>query len=872
MKQIMCINIRSGDALDLKMPHEIADSDDEFEIELPLLKSSKIVGQDDAPPSTEEQDPKDPSDLLLNVDFDTFLSPTQRISSYDGNHDTTYEVNTLSHLDSSTDRFLNEVAPVLATSSIAPAESLVDGGRGEMNMGGEPTKKEKTSKKRSRTQHDDGSSARDNSSARKRTKTYTGAASNGMSGAQMEFQAMINGSGDQVASQPDRSKPHGDASTTDTAELVSIEERTQYTEPLELSLGLSVSNNNTDGHTEIKDLKTVAIQQYTSHQPYTPSTSFFGANLHGGTTSRSSMGNYQSFTIDPSALNMDYNKINPFGSLTQASLDDTEETKALAGIFRKNTSGSGSDPEMLMNNMQEMQTSPESGSHGVVAPEQLVAQEEQPQGSPSFSPITNPDDDNPDLEAIIPQHDLNEAAKAAACHVETVDELSKPPPPKKRGRKPKQKKADETAVVMTEDMDELQMDELHTARAIRASTVDSVSNISEISQATTGSKAGKGRKSKKTEMAPPEVLSKKLPSSDLGLDNKEVIGLSPERYVPRPSKRRGRAEPEPTLDAASAPANESSQHAPAQDVIEKETLAKGKKGRKSKVKRAKTSAAAILGRNSDFLDDEEKEEAKEVMFVDERPAKVKFQPLPEFSPDRKLKKEIHTEKSIEDDEDFVKSAKRSANFTIDVPVLAKSDDHEELPPPVPEPKKRGRKKKVVEEMVEEPAPQAEEHQMRSALAEKDVNARGNKARSPKSPQNAKLAEEEHQDVDKENSITKTYEESPENASDPTKSVSTPISKPAHSPLKPPSSTTSLFNARTRIGLSKRHSIPSLLRRVDRNKERPKAIERKEKLNKRQLEEKEQERIAKEEAEAEGREYVPPDLIRGKDGLLVEWDF
>ncbi|KAK5955417.1 hypothetical protein OHC33_003055 [Knufia fluminis] len=867
------------------MPREIADSDDEVEFAPPPPRGSKDIGQQEAaPPSTAERDAQDP---MLNLDFDTFLSPTQRISSFDGNQDTSNEVDASNVLDSSTDRFLNEVAP--APSSIAPAESHIDGGSGDMSMGGKITKKEKTSKKRSRTQHDDGTSSRDNGSARKRTKTYTGAASSGMSSAQMEFQALINSNDNHNTPRQDHSGAKDYADTIDPADMVSIEERTQYTEPLDLSLGLSASNDNLDNaQAEAKNLNPVQMQPYTPHQPYTPQTSFFGANLQGGTTSRSSMGNYQSFTIDPSALNMDYNKINPFGSLTQASFDgdaDTEETRALAGIFRQSASGSngmsngsGADAEMLMNNMQEMQTSPEKGASSVDAPEQLVAQEEPPQGSPPFSPITNPDDENPSLETV-PSHDLDQTAALESQHVEKVEELIKPPP-KKRGRKPKQKKQDDGVVNEENNVDELQPEEPHTARATRAGTVDSVSNVSEISQATTSSKTGRKRKGKKADMAPPEVLSKKLPSSDLGLNNKEVIGLSPERYVPRPSKRRGRAEPEPTPEAATAQQDEASKPTASQEVPDKATPAKGKKGKKAKVKRAKTSAAALLGKSADFLDDDEKEEAKEVMFVDERPAKVKFQPLPELSPDRKLKKEQLAETPVEadeEDEEVLKSGKRNAKITIDVPVLAKSDDHEELPPPVPEPKKRGRKrKKVVEEPAEEPieAPVAvedEQDEERPALAEKDGNAPNKKAKGAHSSQNTKAIDDEEEATDKENNTGKTPDVVPE-VSTPTKSVSTPVSKPAHSPLKPPSSTTPLFNARTRIGLSKRHSIPSLLRKVDRNKQAPKAIEKKEKMNKARREEIEQERIAREEADAEGREYVPPDLMRGKDGLLVEWDF
>ncbi|KAK5074617.1 hypothetical protein LTR70_010114 [Exophiala xenobiotica] len=789
------------------MPHEIADSDEEVEVVPSLSKSSQSIGQKEgAPPSTadrQEQGQEQEQDPVLHLDFDTFLSPTQRISSYDGNHDTSHES------ISSTDRFLNEVEPALAESHIN-----ADGGEGM--MGGKSGKSQKTSKKRSRTQHDDGTSPRDNASAQKRTKSNT------MSSSQIDFAAL-----------------------TASAEMVSVEERTQYTEPLDLSLAGSISNDDiANGH---------AVQSYTPH------TTFFGANLQGGTTSRSSMGNYQSFTIDPNALNLDYNKINPFGSLTQASFDgdiDTEETRALAGIFTRPASDRA-DTEVLMN-LQEMQT--------VDAPEQLIAQEEPPQGSPSFSPITNPDDNNSNLEPVVPEQALDE-------HVHTVEEPSKPAP-KKRGRKPKQKKPDDPIVNDQNDLGELHTDDHHGRRTIRAGTVDSVSNVSEVSQATTSSKTGRKQKTKKSDMAPPEVLSKKLPSSDLGLDKKEVIGLSPERYVPRPSRRRGRAEPEPTSDFASAEPDEPTLQSPTPELPDKAVPASGKKGKKSKVKRAKTHAAHVLGKSADLLDDDEKEEAKEVIFLDEQPAKVKFQPLPELSPDRKLKteglvKKLDEAEADEDEEETGKSGKRTTRITIDVPALPKSDDHEELPPPVPEPKKRGRKrKKPVEVPVEElPAEETQEEE-RPALVEKDKNAPGRKTKV----QNTEFVEDEKEEVNKENSRTKGQEEASEKVSTPEKSPSTPAPKPAHSPLKRSASTTPLFNARTRIGLSKRHSIPSLLRKVDRNREPPKAIERKEKLNKRQLEEKEQERIAREEAEAEGREYVPSDLMRGKDGLLVEWDF
>lgn len=887
------------------MPREIADSDDELDLtpQRPVM-AIKHLGNALSPLSIHERDP------LADTEFDEFLSPTQRLSSFDGNRDAGYDVAASDLLDSSTDRFLKEVAP--APSSFEPADIRPAVGSDESSMGGKKNKsqqvEEKAGKKRSRTQveQDDNTSlfGSMSSGSNKRGKTYASGRSTLSSGEAANFRTLIAGSNSRDNNAQMENGTIDVTDSIDPAALVSIDPRSEYTSPLDLSLSISALNGaNEDMPEDGTNTSHGQTPGYSLLHSYTPHTSLFGTTLQGGTTSRSSMGGYQSFNINPTELGMGYGEINPFGRLSQVTdLDeaDSEETRAIANIFKNSGVNAGGnatvadasvEPELRIDSVQEMQTSPIKSAEGANVPEVFNVEEGLPNESPTFSQITDQE------ETGDAEKKQSVEAKGVAS-IRTMAVLEEPEVeivkalPKKRGRKPKQKKSEEAEAAEHNDIDELHLEEIHMARAMRAGTVDSISNASESSLGTTSSTTLNRRKSKKAAIQPPEVLTKKLPSSDLGLNDKNIIGLSPERYVPRPSKRRGRAEPEPEpvvevekeqhkFSQSKTPASRDEQPA-ADDTPTKATLVKGKKGRRSKVKRAKTSAAALLQTSNEFLDEDEKEEAKEVVFMDERPAKVKFQPMPELSPNRNPRKEVAGEEQAataaenvkkeqypndgEEDEDIVASTRR-ANITIDVPPLHKSDNHQELSPPVPEPKKRGRKrKKVAEDPVEGVQEQAD---ARPALAEKDSNAQPKTGTGTNST--SKFVEKI--EGDEENIETAKESSLAGKETTPIKST-TPVptsAKPTHSPLKP-TSTTPLLNARTRIGLSKRHSIPSLLRRVDRNKEPPKAIEQKEKLTKAQLEAREQERIAREEAEAEGREYLPPDLMRGKDGMLVEWDF
>lgn len=795
------------------MAPEIADSDDEGDFPIQPLDNYRIPAEYDTDRVVAEVAEMAEPDPVLSIDFDTYCSPTQHLSDFDveqyntAQHDSGPESSHL--LDSSANRFLNEVAPI--TSSYEAAANT--GATTALNMGGKSAAM-KAGHKRTRSQFDE----TQDKTAKKKAKTY---------------EPMNTSSGNSNATQDLATFNYGVG--MNSSDMISVEPRTQYT-PDTISL-LSPS----DGvHGKGRN---TPISTYSGPQGFTRTGSF--QNLQGGIASRSSMGNYQSYTLDRSALDGNFNEINPFGQPSQT--DGGDDDAALAKIFnsRGNASRQSTSQDAVDGIMLEMQTSPLK-SNPTAAPEQLTAHSELPPASPPFSPITNPDE-NSSLEAAMPTETLDDMIEMQPAEAISVP-LEAQTAPKKRGRKPKQKNNESTKTVEHEEANELHMDDQQIRRH-RAGTVDSVSNVSEISNATSASKTGRKKRSKKNPEPVPEELSKKLPSSDLGLDSKAVIGLSPERYVPRPSRRRGRAEPDPIRETGADDSIDADL-----ESVQPET-SKAKKPRKGRGKQKpiitdETSSAR--GNQEVIVVDDEGEEEKAI--VDESAKQLKSPPVDAEGEDA--------------EDEMPKSAGRRAKITVDVPVLPKPYEEAILPSAVPEPKKRGRKKKKqVEISANEPVAPTTEEEIRPALAEMDSNIQPKKSSTSRSVLEAELSLKIDEEEEDSEHVKPVMPETPNNNMPST----SPNPKLVHSDFKPLSATP-FFNTKGRVGLSKRFSIPSLLRKVDRNKEAPKAIERKEKLNKRQLEEREAERIAKEEAEAEGREYVPLDQLRGKDGRLIEWDF
>ncbi|KIY01776.1 uncharacterized protein Z520_01914 [Fonsecaea multimorphosa CBS 102226] len=378
------------------------------------------------------------------------------------------------------------------------------------------------------------------------------------------------------------------------------------------------------------------------------------------------------------------------------------------------------------------------------------------------------------------------------------------------------------------------------------------------------------------------------PTSELNLSDEAVIGLPKEAYKPRPSRARSKKfiDEDETLLAPLAADDEHRTPAKSNSNIgiEQETptitAAKSstKKGRKSKVKRAKTSAAALLKKADPMLSDGE----EDVVWMDSKPAPVKL----DLPPDLKaLKKESDAPKSEEEDEhrqkiDQVKSGK-SSNISIEIP------NHPEVKNPVVEPKKRGRKPKKTgpqqqeQKAHEERGEERESHsKARSPLVEKSTNllTGTNKSLTEKdltqaptvSPITSPEPEAEPRAPAEENDAVSgagnrnepiTTPARPKPAAPPSSAEKGPTK---HSPINPPSLSSSGRKVIYRVGLSRRQNIPSLLRKVDRDKPPPKNVVRKEKESKKKKDA---------DADYEGEDGAArPGEMRGPDGMLIEWEF
>lgn len=763
------------------MPRVVADSDDESEIIVispPKAASRAAKTFNNPPPSTWERDP------LRNTDFEQFLSPTQRLSASDSTEDRQddFDCSPIAVLtNSSHEHSLNRRSPPDYTSNgnrIAPAAQVP-------NMGG------KLDKKRPRTAPEKDGLRESSDKTRKRTKISKTTIAPDPTRFATNFHDLAQNAG----SFETMAAPGGTyADNIDPSKTITPQDND--TSPLDVSLSLPTS-----------------LQQ--NH-------SFYGNSVSHGTTTHSSIGGYQSFNIDSQTLGSGIDSYNPFGTLSQVSLENgtnEEGTTGIEQIFKKHTSRHGDRPECSTGQPMELEHIPEM----LTSFEKSSAQQPA-NASPEYSPISTRTDLVDDIEPISTEE-----------HATTVKA-----PPKKRGRKPKAT-SDNMTTVSRDGHDELQA-ENHLSRSMRAGSVMSISNASDVSQPISDNRRSK--KSKEAEGLPTIEQTKKMPSSELGLDNKEVIGLSPERYKPRPSKRRGRtnsltsatldgSETQP-LDVIDVLVDEPAEKSLQDDIVAQPTLRKGKKGRRSKTKK------------------------------DTKPATSKSIELEQEAKEDPLSFEETNGPAHEDAEALLKSPKVSVN----IPTLVKAEDHDDSALFALEPRKRGRKRKMAadDEVIGIGA------QSRSVLGEKDVNVPT--MSSIEDEDKAQLGDQGANDDGGSVIGQDDQENKSDSASVKKNKASTAMGVKASTTPEPSAraSTPLSWNSRARIGLSKRNRIPSLLQKINRNKEAPKVIERKEKLTKRLLEEKEQERIAREEAEAEGREYVPLDTMRDKDGRLIEWDF
>jgi hypothetical protein len=445
------------------------------------------------------------------------------------------------------------------------------------------------------------------------------------------------------------------------------------------------------------------------------------------------------------------------------------------------------------------------------------------------------------------------------------------PPPKKRGRKPKNPRVSSKSPApgTFEELDELGLPDLPQPARSRRGTLDSLSQASQASATTASTKRRKRGQSKQIvdgtdqESLAAEESPIKQPTSELNLSDEALIGLPKETYNPRPSRSRSKKTtgdtdfmPPPPPVEQQTPANKRTE---VLDQLQEHTpsitpaKASSKKGRKSKVKRAKTSAAALLKKAEPMLSDGE----EDVVWMETKPAPVKL----DLPPDIKvLKKETDTVKDEEEgqlngtENDTFSVPKVDGPITIEIPAATESKHL------VAQPKVRGRKPKKVQpvsevKVVEEDDDDEVVASSRVALSERPTNLPGRT----------------HEQVDDKTAFPRSPAKAQHQAASPEKENAHPVTTPSktlesdkgptkHSPINPPS-VSSGKKITYRVGLSRRQHIPSLLRKVQRDKPPPTVVVRKEKVSKKKTENLDGDEDG--EGKAEGR---------GADGMLIEWDF
>ncbi|KAJ9602656.1 hypothetical protein H2200_012849 [Cladophialophora chaetospira] len=379
------------------------------------------------------------------------------------------------------------------------------------------------------------------------------------------------------------------------------------------------------------------------------------------------------------------------------------------------------------------------------------------------------------------------------------------------------------------------------------------------------------------DMAPPRADDSspvKPPSSGPNLSDEAAIGVPKDNYKPRPSRSRSKKVVEEEVPDIPVPEPELDHHTPAKSITvnvpeETPTLpstkSSTKKGRKAKVKRAKTSAAALLKKTDPMLSDGE----EDVMWMETKPAPVKLDLPPAL---KTVKKEVDL--PDEEDEDVVSHKRtkgKANNITIEIPLNPETNNH------AAEPKKRGRKpkktaQKSAEKIVDE-EDEAQPHEDNTAprppLAEKPSNIsppnESEKGKNSKKTPTISPFTSPEPEVRAQPKLSKSPAKS--NANQPVTTPAKPKATSAekgltkHSPIA--HLTTSTKKAIYRVGLSRRQNIPSLLRKVDRDKGPVKNVVIKQK-----------ERKVKMDENWDGEEGGgnDPGEMRGADGMLVEWEF
>jgi hypothetical protein len=324
-------------------------------------------------------------------------------------------------------------------------------------------------------------------------------------------------------------------------------------------------------------------------------------------------------------------------------------------------------------------------------------------------------------------------------------------------------------------------------------------------------KQGRKKSIKSASKAAEQSSPAKLPTSELNLSDEAIIGLPRENYQPRPTRRRSRMVVEEDAGIV-AEVEARSQQSPSIDVQSQQSntiqvkvptpTQKTKKGKKAKVKRAKTSAAGLLKKSAPMISDGE----EDVVWMDTKPAKVKLDLPPDPLAGKGVKEEdpAADEMTVDQKQSSQRAEKHHVEameashvprktLTVEIPARAEKE--------ISSPKKRGRKRKQTAEVIEDEEPDVEAEVEAQPSISTPINQHP-------SSQNSTRESTILQEKNTSTLLPPTPAAAKEATPSPTKPTSSKPVKITHSPINPTGGKV-LF----RVGLSRRSAIPPLLKIV-----------------------------------------------------------
>ena len=537
--------------------------------------------------------------------------------------------------------------------------------------------------------------------------------------------------------------------------------------------------------------------------------------------SNSSIGGYQSYNMDfrGSGSGLDINA-NPFGALSQVSVDASVEQTAEERRFD-------------LSSTVPLSVTPQRPSRDAISP--LTDAGSGPTSTsldPSLLSYQLPEDSqmltSPEatttaqaLASTIATAHSGEMGEAQ-MHVETVSEhTEEPATSNKRGNRSKVSRPPSVASTQDLIMDR-QDDDEHAVglpkeqykprpSKSRGGTIEAQEQIHHKEDEPPVKKKGRKKSLKSAPETTEHSSPTKLPTSELHLSDEAIIGLPKENYKPRPSRRRSRMiaeDDEASIEVDTGAANPEDfhnnrvqnsqpQHVEASEIVKvvEAPTPKPRKGRKAKVKRAKTYAADLLKKSEPMISDGE----EDVVWMDTKPAKVKLNIPADPLAKNAVKEEDVTEQTITAEgeapekpvEAFHECSKtpnpaRSTIVTVEIPARTEKEK--------PETKKRGRKAKALTISGDD------EDEPRPNEATASAPATHPAAVSPPPPgMNSTVLQEK----DTNTSLPPPTPQKPAELSSPTKTANI-----THSPINP-----SGGKVLYRVGLSRRSAIPPLLKIV-----------------------------------------------------------